>query len=94
MAITTTRPVTLKSGRIVTSGTEVVEWGYKGIPTMCRLECGAIVRIRSAFKPPRFETLERWMIDGVARSVGSKRVEPDGVDDEGSPSWLIALGMI
>lgn len=45
-------------------------------------------------KPPTFKTATKWMNDGVARSVFGKKVEPDGYDSDGSPSWLIVMGLI
>lgn len=45
-------------------------------------------------KPPSFKVMEKWSDDGVAKSVFGNRVEPDGWDHEGSPSWLLVLGMI
>lgn len=32
--------------------------------------------------------------DGIAQSVLGESVEPDGFDCDGSPSWLMALGLI
>lgn len=44
--------------------------------------------------PPSVKTMEKWLDDGVAKSVTGKRVEPDGTGPDGAPSWLIVLGMI
>lgn len=52
------------------------------------------VRVTSAFKSPSLNKLEKASDDGICPSVGGKRVEPDGWDENGSPSWLLALGMI
>jgi hypothetical protein len=46
------------------------------------------------FKVPTMKTLEKWSNDSVAKSVTGKRCEPDGHGEDGSPSWLLALGMI
>ena len=46
------------------------------------------------FKPPVVRTMEKWSNDGVAHTVTGKRCEPDGHGPDGSPSWLLALGMI
>ena len=46
------------------------------------------------FKPPTMKTLEKYSFDSVAKSVTGKRCEPDGHGPDGSPSWLLALGMI
>ena len=45
-------------------------------------------------KPPGMRTLERYSMDSVCKSIYGKRVEPDGWDADGSPSWLLALGII
>ena len=31
--------------------------------------------------------------DGVSDSVFGERVEPDGYDERGGPSWLMAMGI-
>ena len=46
------------------------------------------------FKPPVVRTMEKWSNDGVAHTVTGKRCEPDGHGPDGSPSWLLVLGMI
>ena len=45
-------------------------------------------------KPPSIKKLEKWSSDGIAMSVGGKKVEPDGIDPDGMPSWLLVLGYI
>jgi hypothetical protein len=47
------------------------------------------LRVDWCGKPPTIETMERWMCDGVAKTIHGKRTEPDGTD-----SWLIVLGLI
>lgn len=49
---------------------------------------------RFFFKEPSLRTLEKWSSDGIAKSVTGHRVEPDGYGPDGSPSWLLALGLI
>jgi hypothetical protein len=46
------------------------------------------------FKEPSTKTMEKWMASGMAKSVFGHTVEPDGWDSDGSPSWLLVLGMI
>lgn len=46
------------------------------------------------FKAPTVRTMEKWSSDGVAKTVTGKRCEPDGYGPDGSPSWLLALGLI
>ena len=43
---------------------------------------------------PTVKTLEKWSESGICKSVFGKKVEPDGTDPEGAPSWLLALGLI
>ena len=43
---------------------------------------------------PSLRTMEKWMDNGVAFSVTGKRVEPDGHGEDGSPSWLLVMGLI
>jgi len=45
-------------------------------------------------KPPSIKTMERWMMDGVAKTPCGCRVEPDGSCPHGQDSWLIILGLI
>ena len=45
-------------------------------------------------KPPSIKTMMNWTNDGVAKSVTGKKVAPDGVGPDGSPSWLMVLGYI
>ncbi len=45
-------------------------------------------------KAPSMSTLGKWTDAGVARSVTGKRVECDGHGDDGSPSWMLVLGMV
>jgi hypothetical protein len=45
-------------------------------------------------KPPSLRKLERESNDGVCTTVTGKRVEPDGIGDDGSPSWLLVMGVI
>lgn len=44
--------------------------------------------------PPSMKTLEKWVSDSVAKSITGKRVEPDGYDTHGFPSWLLVIGLI
>lgn len=45
-------------------------------------------------KEPSYAELESWVSDSLACSVLGHEVEPDGFDKDGSPSWLLALGLI
>lgn len=48
----------------------------------------------AGLRVPSMERLERWSFDSVAESVFGTDVEPDGWSYDGSPSWLLALGLI
>ena len=45
-------------------------------------------------KAPSMRTLMKNEFNSVAKSVTGKRVEPDGYGPDGSPSWLLVLGLI
>lgn len=45
-------------------------------------------------KTPSIKTLEKWMMDGIAKATDGCKVESNGVCPHGCPSWLIKLGMI
>lgn len=45
-------------------------------------------------KPPSERQLEKFASDSVVTTPTGKRVEPDGRGDDGSPSWLLVLGVI
>lgn len=44
-------------------------------------------------KVPGIKTLQKYS-DCIAKSFFGASVEPDGVDSQGAPSWLLFLGMI
>lgn len=62
----------------------------------CRV--GFVVNAHNNFtgfnKPPGLAALERYSNDGIAKTCTGARVEPDGFGPDGSPSWLICLGLI
>lgn len=64
------------------------------IPHPSRPEKPFQVRIESAFRAPNVKTMEKWSFDGIAKSIGGKKVEPDGYDENGLPSWFLVLGLI
>jgi hypothetical protein len=45
-------------------------------------------------REPSIATMERWVMDGVAKATDGCRVEPDGHCQHGKPSWLLELGYI
>lgn len=93
----TEKAIKVKSGEILPKGSRVSFVG-ESAPHVC-LVTGQRpepyrVRITSAFRAPSIEALEEQSNDGVCDSILGERVEPDGYDEHGSPSWLLALQMI
>jgi alpha-amylase/alpha-mannosidase (GH57 family) len=43
---------------------------------------------------PDTDQLTEWVHDSMCESILGENVEPDGIDEHGSPSWLLAMGMI
>lgn len=46
------------------------------------------------FEKVTMEELQEAVNDGVCQSICGETVEPDGYDEHGSPSWLLAMGLI
>lgn len=91
----TQKEIKLKTGETLPKGLPVSF--IMGEPSLVTVQ-GATreyrVRTTSAFKSPSLASLERYMDDGICESVFGERIEPDGWDSHGSPSWFLALGMI
>ncbi len=100
--IKTQKEIKTKSGEILPKGSPVTFRGLDEESTRNSSLCLVQgirpepykVRITSAFKSPSIEQLAEWVNDGVCESILGETVEPDGCDEHGSPSWLLALGMI
>lgn len=98
------RDVQLKDGRQFKKGSPCsVNFGEESA-RVCEIHVGtesyrALIRnlpitVSGLPPPPSMEEMEEWSRDGVARSVLGEDVEPDGYDEHGSPSWLLAYGYI
>ena len=46
------------------------------------------------YDTPDFEELEGMVYDSVAYTLDGNRIEPDGYDHRGCPSWLLALALV
>jgi hypothetical protein len=99
----TIKEIKLKDGTVFPVGTECeISFVGNGSPLATiktssrdfKVSCANLPKYFKGFKVPSMASLERYSDDGVCPSVLGKRVEPDGWDDEGSPSWLLALGLI
>ena len=51
-------------------------------------------RLTGFVKQPSMKTLEKYSYDGIAKTVTGQRTEPDGHGADGSPSWLLVMGII
>lgn len=96
MQILTEKSVLLKSGETIPSGAPVTflpqSWS-RCLVQGARSEPYR-VRVTSVFNCPSMDELEESANDGVCQSIAGETVEPDGYDEHGSPSWLLALDMI
>lgn len=90
--------ISLKSGEVLKRGSEVrlVPHHKEGDRLCVALINGKehVLRWSSVIRPPSMECLMRQEMDGVCDSIRGCRVEPDGHDEQGYPSWLLALGVI
>ena len=90
----------LKDGTEFLKGTEVTVSWDEGKPLVTiagrnvKIGTSTLASYVKGFKKPSIATLERWNEEGYCLTVTGKRVEPDGVGSDGSPSWLLALGLI
>lgn len=93
----TEKEIKTKSGEILPKGSPVSFIG-EDAPNLCLVKGNRLepyrVRITSAFHAPSMEELEEYASDSVCQSILGENVEPDGYDEHGSPSWLLALQMI
>ncbi len=72
---------------------------------VCTLPDGNKVRVRAEngkkyfgapfMKAPSLATLEKWESQGgFCKTITGQRTEPDGHGMDGSPSWLLVMGVI
>lgn len=104
---TTTRDIKTKTGeKFIAKGSKVdvafdVASAHGGMcATAFSMTTGEGVRIVSrdfsaiGIKVPSMRKLTKWNDEGVCQTVFGARVEPDGTDEYGAPSWLLAMGLI
>lgn len=102
--MTNSKAFSLKDGTQIPSGIDCALSFNEERPTLTtitptgfrafRLATGKLPRFFAEIEAPTMEELEEANSDGVCPSVFGEQVEPDGWDADGSPSWLLALGMI
>jgi len=100
------KEIRFKSGKVIPLGTPVTfKFINDGmgvsidIPSLnmaeVKLRTRSAVLLLSKFtKEPSIKTMENWMSTGIAKTVTGHRTEPDGHGPDGSPSWLLAMGLI
>jgi hypothetical protein len=76
----------LKPGETFESFCKLMKFKHPEIDTKTRYK-----KVRSI---PTLKTLNKWMMDGVAKATDGCRVEPDGECQHGHKSWLLVLGVI
>lgn len=93
--MTTKRAIKMKSGETVLAGAKVSPSETHTLALVHGAERTYRVKYQNlGLKVPSENTLMRWSDDGIAKSVNGKKTEPDGIDADGFPSWLLALGLI
>lgn len=103
MEVTTSRELKFKDGSVIAKGETVKVVVDKDRPTVAILRYNGVkYATRSAnlhivsesFVAPTEEELMRGTLDSVCSSLLGNDVEPDGWDQYGFPSVLLAMGMI
>jgi hypothetical protein len=98
-----TRNLKLKNGTVIPCGTVCAVTFHRSpvctvqpeVFAACRLRCSSLpVYLADDFTRPTIDELGAVVDDAVCPSVMGEQVEPDGYDQHGSPSWLLALGLI
>jgi len=87
----------LRSGETLTKGTQVSVRAIPGNDHVCIVNNGIRdikLSYTSVFKMPSERCLMQGANDGICKTPIGKRVEPDGHDEYGYPSWLLILGLI
>lgn len=87
--------VEIPAGAVISwkAGKAIATWIVDGSAT--ERPIGALSAARGLeIEQPDLDQLSEWVHDGVCDSILGERVEPDGIDEHGSPSWLLAMGML
>ena len=77
---------------ILFNQTNVCEITYRQMTK--KLHVTKLNKFFNQFEPINMEELQEAVNDGVCQSICGETVEPDGYDEHGSPSWLLAMGLI
>jgi hypothetical protein len=97
----TKQEIKLKSGRIIPANSYAcIECGAWDLSVYVdgkgfRLGYTKAHRYLNGFcKPPALKTLEKWSESGYSRTPAGNKVEEDGHDADGFPSWHMILGLV
>jgi hypothetical protein len=92
----------LKNGQVFGVGTRATIT-FEGVMVVLHFNESVSAKIKASrlpfyfednFDQPDEETLEDWVYEGLCETVTGYPCEPDGFGEDGSPSWLLALGLI
>ncbi len=94
----TKKTLKLKNGDVLPAGCAVSWKDGKAtvhVSANRRVRVSALGAARAlGIEIPSEEEIGYWVIDSVCDSILGYTVEPDGIDEEGSPSWLHAMGLV
>lgn len=92
------KDIKLKKGGVIPKGLQVDVRASALHPLLAAVETpdgqAYTLKYKSVIKPPSVKTLEKWEYEGFSKTPAGKKTEPDGYDEDGFPSWLLALGYI
>lgn len=100
-----TLKITIKSkkGNIIEEGTKVTvtfpkkfNGQYMSIENDDIRILSKTINMKNYFgtKLPSNRQIEKWSFNSFCKSVNGAKVEHDGWDSNGNPSWMLALGII
>lgn len=59
----------------------------------CR-NCETVYELEATEDEPDIDTLQDWLDEAGCETITGYWVEPDGFGPDGSPSWLLVMGLI
>jgi len=83
-----------KEGKKIDSYLEVLKKENKDEGRIIIRTISANNYLNGFIKAPSIKQLEKMNNDGIAKTITGKKTEPDGYGDDGSPSWMLVIGVI
>ena len=92
----------LKDGTLIKEGTNATVEFETDTLAVIRID-DRVIKVASSKLPyfltkfksePSIKTMFNWSNTGIARTITGKKCEPDGYGNDGSPSWMLVLGVI